>query len=149
MLDFIKKMMGDESHPVEDRDEELRLAATALLFRAVFVDGTSSEKEMMMVRRIVETEFGLDASATASLLKEAERKAEDSQDLYGWTRRINDSYTEDEKFYLMEKLWQVILADGQIDHHESAMMRRIAGLIYVNDADSARARQVAEEELKR
>ena len=42
-------------------------------------------------------------------------------------------------------LWQVVLADGVIDDHESALMRRLAGLIHVEDADSARARQRAME----
>ena len=39
-------------------------------------------------------------------------------------------------------LWQVVLADGVIDDHESALMRRLAGLIHVEDADSARRASV-------
>jgi uncharacterized tellurite resistance protein B-like protein len=143
MIDLMKKLMAGPEAAPQDRNEELRLAAAALLFRAVYVDGRAEADEVAMVRRIVEEEFGLDDDATAALLDDAEKSAIDAGDLYGWTRRINADYGHDEKLYLMEKLWQVVLADGHIDDHENAMMRRIAGLIYVDDADSARCRQGA------
>jgi uncharacterized tellurite resistance protein B-like protein len=43
----------------------------------------------------------------------------------------------------MEKLWQVVLADGVIEDHEAALMRRVSGLIFITDKDSAEARQRA------
>lgn len=143
MIDFVKKLMAGGEEAPQDRDEELRLAATALLFRAVYVDGHADDSELAMVKRIVHDEFGLDDEATSLLLKEGQDQAVEAGDLYGWTRRINANYSHEEKLYLMEKLWQVVQADGQIDSHENAMMRRIAGLIYIDDADSARCRQAA------
>ncbi len=147
MIDFVKKMMaGPIVNPVnaaESRDEELRLVAAAMLFRAVYVDGKASTPEVEMVKRILKEEFGLDQIATASLLAEAEQAAINAGDLYGWTRRINADYSHDEKLYLMEKLWQVVLSDDHVDHLESAMMRRIAGLIYVDDGSSLQAKKQA------
>lgn len=148
MIDFVKKLMAGPEETPPSRDEELRLVATALLFRAVYVDGKADDVEKDMVQHIVEDEFGLSPDETASLMQAAEQSAVDAGDLYGWTRRVNADYSHDEKLYLMEKLWQVVLADDRVDHHESAMMRRIAGLIYVNDADSARCRQDAEDAKK-
>ena len=81
---------------------------------------------------------------TVALMAEAIENAINASDLYGWTKRVNAHYSMDEKLYLMEKLWQVVLADDHVDDLESAMMRRLAGLIYVTDADSARARQAAQ-----
>jgi len=146
MFDLVKKLMaGPDAEPLS-ADEELRLAAAALLFRAVFVDGHADDDEIAMVRRIIEDEFGLDANATSALMTEAQSAAQSASDLYGWTKRVNAHYSMDEKRYLMEKLWQVVLADDDhVDDMESAMMRRLAGLIYVTDADSARARQAAQE----
>ena len=82
-------------------------------------------------------------------MTEAEKSATTSGDLYGWTKRVNANYSMDEKIYLMQKLWQIVLADDHIDEHESAMMRRLAGLIYVTDGSSAAARQAALDEMKR
>lgn len=147
MLDFINKLTGgDEVAPV-DEGEKLRLAATALLFRALFVDDVAHESEELQIRRIVREEFGLEGEAVERLMDDARHAAETATDLYGWTRVVNDEYTPDEKQHLMELLWRVVLADGVIDDHEHALMRRLAGLIHVSDGDSARARNRAREAL--
>ena len=147
MIDFLKNLMAGPEEVPKNPDDELRLVAAALLFRAVYVDGSADEREISMVRRIIHDEFGLDDEATAKLMAEAEANAIEAGDLYGWTKRVNANYTSEEKRYLMQKLWQIILADGHIDDHESAMMRRLAGLIYLSDSDSAKARQAALAEM--
>lgn len=144
MIDFIKNLMAGPADDTNDGgDEELRLVAAALLFRAVHVDGRADPDEADMVRRILHDEFGLDDAETDALMADAEQAATNAGDLYGWTKKVNAHYSMDEKLYLMQKLWQVVLADDHLDDHETAMMRRLAGLIYVNDADSAKARQAA------
>lgn len=145
MFDLVKKLMAGPENTELNHEEELRLVAAALLFRAVFVDGTAKQDELAMVERILEEEFGLEHSDCEKLMDEAKEAAMNASDLYGWTKRVNAHYNMDEKLYLMEKLWQVVLADNHVDDLESAMMRRLAGLIYVTDADSARARQAAQE----
>ena len=143
MLDFIKTLMAGPEKAEANQDDELRLVAAALLFRAVYVDGNADADEAAMVRRIIHEEFGLSDDETDTLMAAAEDAAKDASDLYGWTKRVNAHYSMDEKIYLMEKLWQVVLADDHLDEHEAAMMRRLAGLIYVSDGDSAAARQSA------
>ncbi len=143
MIDFLKSLMAGPEEAPKSHDEELRLVAAALLFRAVYVDGVADDGEVAMVRRIIHDEFGLDSAATETLLQEAQTSAQEAGDLYGWTKRVNAHYSMDEKIYLMQMLWQVVLSDDHVDQHESAMMRRLAGLIYVADSDVARARQDA------
>ena len=147
MIDFLKNLMAGPEEAPKSKDEELRLVAAALLFRAVHVDGAAGPEEIEMVDRIIHEEFGLDDAAAETLKAEAEKSAISSGDLYGWTKRVNSEYSMDEKLYLIQKLWQIVLADDHIDDHESAMMRRLAGLIYVTDGDSAKARQAALEEM--
>ncbi len=147
MINFLKDLMAGPNETPKSQDEELRLIAAALLFRAVYVDGSAEQGEIDMVRRIILDEFGLDDVETDKLMHEAEVSAKDAGDLYGWTKRVNANYSMDEKIYLMQKLWQVVLTDDHIDAHESAMMRRLAGLIYVSDSDVAYARQAALDEM--
>jgi uncharacterized tellurite resistance protein B-like protein len=49
----------------------------------------------------------------------------------------------EERFDVVRALWQVVLADGERDHEEDALMRLLASLLGVNDRDSAIARQRA------
>lgn len=140
MIDLMKKLIAGAPQPEDSHEEKLRLAATALLFRALYVDGDASTEEEDQIRQIVTEEFGLAESEVDTLLIDARNAARNASDLYGWTKIVNAEYSHDQKIYLMEKLWQVILADGRIDSHEHGLMRRLAGLIYVSDSDSAQAR---------
>jgi len=143
MIDLMKKLVAGAPQPEDSHEEKLRLAAAALLFRALYVDGDARPEEEDQIRQIVTQEFGLSEGEVDTLLAEAGDAARNANDLYGWTRVVNAEYSHDEKIYLMEKLWQVILADGRIDPHEHGLMRRLAGLIYVSDSDSAQARMRA------
>ncbi|CAI8429981.1 MAG: Uncharacterised protein [SAR116 cluster bacterium MED-G04] len=149
MLDFFSKLIEGEKAAPADDGEKLRLAATALLFRALFVDGDADPDEENQIRRIVHDEFGLDDDSVEKLMAEARSSAETAADLYGWTRLVNAEYEPEDKIHLMELLWRVVLADGVVDDHEHALMRRLAGLIHVPDPDSARARARAREALPR
>ena len=147
MLDFFGKLTGKSMEAPTDPDERLRLAATALLFRALYVDDECDPREEEQIRRIVRNEFQLDDEAIEQLMAKGRQSAEEAVDLYGWTKVVNSEYSVDEKLHLMTLLWQVILADGVVDDFESALMRRLAALIYVSDAESAEARKRASEAL--
>jgi len=143
MMRFFEKFKAVKIEDDHSSDENLRLAATALMFRALLVDVKADASELAMIRRIVEDEFGLAPDEVDQLLADAASQADEAADLYGWIKQINNRYSHEEKCYLMEKLWQVILADGVIEDHEAALMRKVAGLIYVTDREVAEARQRA------
>ena len=145
VMAFFDKFRKGQIEDSPTSDESLRLAATALLFRAIQVDDEESEVERAAIRRIISEEFALPKDEVDSLMQLASDNAANATDLYGWIRLINREYNDDEKLYLLEKLWQVVLADGRIDSHESTLMRRVAGLIYVSDRDSAEAKRRAQE----
>ncbi|MCG8620524.1 MAG: TerB family tellurite resistance protein [Proteobacteria bacterium] len=143
-MGFFDKLLNADTKGDTTSEEALRVAATALLFRALNVDGEEAEDERATIRRIIEEEFALPKEEVQSLMQLADSDAKSATDIYGWIRLINREYSHEEKLYLMEKLWQVVLADGRIDSHESSLMRRVAGLIYVSDRESAEARHRAQ-----
>lgn len=143
-MGFFDKLLNADTKGDTTDEEALRLAATALLFRALNVDDEEAEDERTTIRRIIEEEFALPKEEVQALMQLADSDAKSATDIYGWVRLINREYSHEEKLYLMEKLWQVVLADGRIDSHESSLMRRVAGLIYVSDRESAEARHRAQ-----
>jgi uncharacterized tellurite resistance protein B-like protein len=64
-----------------------------------------------------------------------------SQQLYEFTRAVNDRFTPEQRIEIMEMLWEVVYADGEVHDFEVSLLRRIGGLIYVSDRDRALARQ--------
>ena len=75
------------------------------------------------------------------LIKEAEAAARNSGQLYEFTRVINDNYSPEERVELMELLWEVVYADGEVHDMEAGLLRRIGGLIYVSDRDRGLTRK--------
>ncbi|MEE2816625.1 MAG: TerB family tellurite resistance protein, partial [Pseudomonadota bacterium] len=64
-----------------------------------------------------------------------------------FTRAIKDAVPYENRMGVVEALWQVVLADGERDAAEDALLRLSTNLLGVSDVDSARARQRAEKAL--
>ena len=62
-------------------------------------------------------------------------------DLHRWAQAIKRAYSEEERVGVIEKMWEVVYADGVLDDYEANLLRRVAGLIYVPDRESGQARQ--------
>jgi uncharacterized tellurite resistance protein B-like protein len=124
-----------------DRDQDLRLAAAALLVEAAeAADGFAAE-ERAAIRRVLAQRFTLDAAAAERLLEEGRRASERSVQLFGFTRIVNERASPEEREALIEMLWEVVLADGRLDPLEDALLRRIGGLLDVRDRARGAARQ--------
>jgi uncharacterized tellurite resistance protein B-like protein len=145
MLDRLKALLlaapGSDAGRPARADDELRLAAVALLVEAACADGEFDAAERDCIRALIESRFGLASDEAAALLAEATRVVEDSVQILRFTRAIKDRYSYAERVALMEMLWEVVYADGVSDALEGQLMRRIGGLLYVSDRDRGEARQ--------
>ena len=70
------------------------------------------------------------------ILKRAEEIEKNSNQLLNYTNTIKQNSMEIKKD-IMEHLWKVIISDDTVDQYESNLMRRICGLIYFPDKESA------------
>lgn len=148
MLNRIKALFGDldgsagGTAGAHDADE-LQLAAAALLVEAAQMDDRFEERERTKILQLVRDRFALSEDEAASLVETASRRVEDSSQLFGFTRVVNDRFSFEERIELMEMLWQVVYADGVLHDYEANLMRRIAGLLHVTDRDNGEARKRA------
>lgn len=143
MWDRLKEMLGaPESEPEEVLGvDRAHLAAAALLVEAGRMDGDFSDDERARIETLLADRLGLAPDAAAKLLDAAEKEAEASSDFHGFTRDIKEAFDEDGRIAIMEMLWEVAYADGELHDYESSLMRRVAGLLYVPDRESGEARK--------
>jgi uncharacterized tellurite resistance protein B-like protein len=143
MINRFKQLFagGGVPGPLEDRDQELRLAASALLVEQACSDGNFDADERASIAAILRTQFDLSEDETRTMIEEAEQAAEETGQLYGFTRVIKDRYSPEERIGMIEMLWQVAFADGNVDMYESNLIRRVAGLIFVSDVERGRAKK--------
>ena len=137
--DFLKRLTAPDPAPLTDTDA--RLALTALLVRIARADGHYDDSEKTRITSIVQTRYGLTTDEAAALRGEAEVLESEAPDTVRFTRAIKDAVPYEGRIAVIESLWQVVLADGQRDAEEDALVRLASSLLGINDRDSAMARQ--------
>ncbi len=127
--------------------DEFHLAAGALLVHAASVDSQFDDDERATIMTLLETRLKLSPEEARALFDAAHEAADRSIQLHGFTHAVKNGFSYDERVELIEMLWEVVYADGKLDEFESQLMRRIGGLIYVDDRDRGMARKRVLERL--
>jgi uncharacterized tellurite resistance protein B-like protein len=91
--------------------------------------------------------FDLSADEARRLLDAAERAVDQSTQLFRFTQTVAQNLSLTERVSLIEMLWEVAYADGILAPQEDALIRRIAGLVYVPDSDRTAARRRVRDRL--
>ena len=124
-----------------DRQDELKVALTALLIEAAYSDDHFDEEEQAVIGRLIEKRFNLSHFDARALLAAAETAASQSAELFHFASIINERLSFEQRLDLIEMLWEVAYADGVLNEYEDSLLRRVGGLIYVPDRDRGMARQ--------
>lgn len=126
---------------VMEQGRRLQLAAAAVLVEAASMDGQVDPVERLRITQVLARHFTLSATEAADLLAEASQLAAQSVELSGFAKTIKDGFDFDDRIRMIEMLWDVAYADGQLHDYEANLVRRIAGLIHVPDQDAGAARK--------
>lgn len=122
-------------------DEELAIACAALMVEAAQLDGDFDAEERARLSASLTAHFALGEDDAARLIAEAERRHEDAVDLHRYLKVIGPRFDHEERVRLIEMLWGVVYADGELHAYEAQLLRRVAGLLGVEDAESGAARK--------
>lgn len=142
MINRIKALFSEGSAKAgAPEKDELQAAAAALLVEAASMDGHFDDAERQSILALMTAHFDLTDEESETLISEAEEVIEKSGHLYAFTRVIKDRYEAEQRIEMIEMLWEVAFADGNVDHFEANLISRIAGLIYVSDRDRGDARK--------
>lgn len=128
---FFEKNIRGETGDDEPSEHRLRVATAALLVEMARMSTEVTDEERETVRRAVQGKFGLSAEETGELLRLGEEEARDATDYFQFTSLINDAFTPEQKVRLIEHLWRVAYADGNLHVYEEHLVRKIADLIHV------------------
>ena len=149
MLDSIKSffhssMFPDSPSPAV-RKRDTRLAACALLLELAHADDDFAEHERAHLRSAVRRQFGLDAGQSEELLRLAETERAEAVDLWQFTSLIREHYSKGQKMVLVEVMWGLVYADGELVSREEQLMRKICNLLDIEPGYLAQLRKRAED----
>ena len=111
------------------------------------MDDQFDAAERETIERLLGARFEMSEQATRDLLDRADAMARQSSQIHPFTRLAVERMTPEERIRLIEMLWEVAYADGVLDAHEDAMIRKVAGLLYVSDFARGAARRRVREKL--
>jgi uncharacterized tellurite resistance protein B-like protein len=140
MLDKLRQFIAEVASPLTQdnrpfSDTDYRLAATALLIHVVSLDGEPSEVEKRKLHTVLETRFQLDAPTVTQLIAEATLVEGEAVDLYHFTSVIMRSVDEEGRKRIVEMMWELVYADGNVSEFEDNVMWRAADLLGVSSRD--------------
>jgi uncharacterized tellurite resistance protein B-like protein len=140
MLDGLRQFIADvvSPHGHDDRsfdDTGYRLAATALLIHVISIDGEPSEVEKRKLHGLIESRFGLDRGTADRLIASAMLVEGEAVDLYHFTSVIMRSVDEVGRLRIVEMMWELVYADGEVSEFEDNVVWRAADLLAVSSRD--------------
>ena len=148
MLDAIKSFFEENfliANEQVDKEHALKLATAAILIEMMQQDHEVSEREKQIVKNALSEKFALNDEETSELFVLAKQELKDATDYHQFTSLITQNYTQPQKIKIIEYLWDVAYADGQLHKYEEHMVRRIADLIHVSHKDFLQAKHRSEE----
>lgn len=147
MLDAIRKFFedsmkgGDQPSAPRAGEQDLRLAACALLLEIAHADDEFTDDERDHLEQAIRRAFGVGQIEAEQLIALAEEERVQAVDLWQFTNLIARSYTTGQKMVLAEMMWGLVYADGMLDSHEAYLMRKINHLLGLKPGYLAEARK--------
>lgn len=143
MIARVLEFLSGKDAPSAASADDLEIAVAALLIEAARMDQGFDAAERAAIGRLLGEKFGHGPERVAQLVAEAEAAVDRSTQMFPFTREICARLDYAARVRIVEMLWRVAYADGKLDPHEDMLLRRIAGLIHVDDRDRMLARQRA------
>jgi len=139
MLDGLRQFIADIVAPqAQDRafgDSDYRLAATALLVHVVSLDGQPTQAEQSKLHNLIESHFKLDRGTADRLIADATQVEGEAVDLYHFTSVIMRSLDEAGRKRIVQMMWELVYADGQVTEFEDNVVWRASDLLGISQRD--------------
>ena len=126
---MIFKFLNKDMEKTDSNAESINIAC--LLIHAAKIDENYTSEEREIIKKTVKKLYP-HLDDLDKIIAQAERKENDSNHIQEFTRDVKSLSTEN-KIIIVETLWKIILSDGKSDIYENNLMRRLAGLLYLDD----------------
>ena len=127
---MIFSLFSKEKENKNDKNHLSLTGIAALLIHSARIDENFTEKERSIIKRAL-MEMGADENSLEEIIKDAELKERDSNQILEFTREVKNKSLEEKKI-VIEALWNIIYSDEKADLYESNLMRRLSGLLYLD-----------------
>ena len=115
----------------EVKDNKFLTKVCALLIHAAKIDENYTDKEEEIIKKALH-ELGVEDENISKTIEEAKLIEENSNQILDFTREVKN-LPEQDKIKIIEALWSIIYSNKDADIYETNLMRRLAGLLYIDN----------------
>ena len=125
------KLFKNQKLEKDSKNIELLSKTASLLIHAAKIDEKYTDKEKNIIKNTL-IEIGAEKKNIDKIIFDAEANEEKANQILNFTKQIKNT---DEKFKIkiVESLWKIIYSNNEADMYENNLMRRISGLLYLDD----------------
>ena len=144
---FFKNKVNDELKKPSAINDNLFTIACVLV-EAALVDNNFGNEEKNTIIKILQKQYKIKSIKDINdILDNAIEDCKNSSDLISYTKKIKQNWPIEKRIEVIEMLWKVCLVDGVLEPYEDMLIRRVSGLIYVDDKNRNLAKKNAIKKL--
>ena len=144
MINFFK---NKEKEKDIVNDDKFYSNIAALLIHVAKIDENYENKEKKIIKKTL-IELGASSSNIDQLIADASVIEENSNQILNFTREVKNA-PESDKIRIIESLWKIIYSDDNADMYETNLMRRLAGLLYMDAKTMGDLKEKIKQELEK
>jgi len=118
-----------------ETEKSFLVKTCALLIHAAKIDENYTENEEEIIIKTL-VELGAKEETISQIIKDAKSIEENSNQILDFTREVKN-LPENDKIKIIESLWSIIYSNNEADLYETNLMRRLAGLLYIDSSTMA------------
>ncbi|WP_196140261.1 TerB family tellurite resistance protein [Aliikangiella sp. G2MR2-5] len=147
ILNFFETALAKEEESPQALKHKLHLATAAILLEVAAIDNHTTKSESELIDKLLKDRLQLEEAEILQLKSMTLEELESATDYYQFTSLINQHYDMEERYNIIENLWQIAAVDGKIDSHEEHFIRKIADLLFVPHSSFIKAKLAAQDKL--
>ena len=133
-MKFLKNLFKTKESEAESKDNSIQKSICSLMIEVAYADNQLDESELKAMANSL-SKLDIQQEEIREIVNETLAKSKESISFYEHTRILNDQLDYDQKKDVLNSVWSIAFADGQMNKHEEHLIGRIADLLYLNHKD--------------
>ncbi len=138
-MKLFKNLFKTKDIEEESKDSSIQKSICSLMIEVAYSDNQLDESELKAMANSL-GKLDIEEEEIQEIVDATLAKSKESISFYEHTRILNDQLDYDQKKEVLNSVWAIAFADGEMDKHEEHLIRRIADLLYLNHKDFINAK---------
>lgn len=134
------KNLFKKKYPLEIINSDEADLALRLMFEIAISDGALDSKELELIKKRAD-KLATKEEKASTIVKKIIDRTQESISFYPSIKKINDTYSYEEKIDLLKVLWEIVTADSIVDAYEENLYFKIAELLKIKRATANQIKQ--------